>query len=143
MVKYAYGYQENCQATLMCLNVNTWIEPYIHQNDSELMQNLQIGVQNNFISKQTASERATKYAKNDEIKRIIAEDLEKRKLDMQDELNKQKAQTDNEIRKIRAQNALKGQDVNTGNGNTSRTRQTDQWGNRPNENNWNSWNATH
>ncbi len=142
-VKYAYGYQENCQATLMGLKVNTWIEPYIHQNDSELMQNLQIGVLNNFISKQTASERATKYAKNDEIKRIIAEDLEKRRLDMQDEIQKQKARTDNEIRKIRAQSALKGQDVNTGNGSTARTRNTDQWGNRPNENNWKSWNATH
>lgn len=142
IVKFAYGYQEDCQATLMGLNVNCWIEPYIHQNDSELMQNLQIGVQNNFISKQTASERATKYAKNDEIKRIIAEDIDKRQRDLQDELQKQKAQTDNEIRKIRAQNALKGQDVNTGQG-TSRTRLTDKWGNRPNENNWRSWNATH
>lgn len=142
IVKYGYGWQENCVATLMGLKVNAWIEPYIHQNDSELMQNLQVGVQAGFISKQTASERATKYAKNDEIKRIISEDLDKRKKDQQFELEKQKAQVDQEIRKIKAQSALKGQDVNTGR-NTRNTRTTDKWGNRPNENNWKSWNDTH
>lgn len=142
IVKYGYGWQENCVATLMGLKANAWIEPYIHQNDSELMQNLQVGVQAGFISKQTASERATKYAKNDEIKRIISEDLDKRKKDQQFELEKQKAQVDQEIRKIKAQSALKGQDVNTGR-NTRNTRTTDKWGNRPNENNWKSWNDTH
>lgn len=141
IVKYGYGWQENCQATLVGLKVNAWIEPYIHQNDSELMQNLRIGVQDGFISKQTASERATKYAKNDEIKRILDEDLEKRKRDMQFEIDKQKAQTNEEIRKLKAQSQFSGKDVNTGNG--SRTRRTDQNGNWPNENNWKTWNSTH
>lgn len=143
IVKYGYGFQENCQASLANLCVNTWIEPYIHQNDSELMTNLQIGVTNGFLSKQTASERATKYAKNDEIKRIISEDIEKRKKDLQEKLDLDKAQTDQEIRKLKAQSQFKGQDVNTGKGNKNRQRTTDKWGNHPNENNWDDYNSTH
>lgn len=141
IVKYGYGWQENCQATLVGLCVNAWIEPYIHQNDSELMQNLQVGVQAGFISKQTASERATKYAKNDEIKRVISEDIDKRQKDLKYKLDEQKAQTDQEIRKLKAQSQFKGQDINTGKGTSTRT--TDKWGNRPGENNWPTWNQTH
>ena len=33
-VKYGYGFEKNCQASLLNLNINAWIEPYIHQNDS-------------------------------------------------------------------------------------------------------------
>jgi peptidoglycan/xylan/chitin deacetylase (PgdA/CDA1 family) len=75
-VKYAYGFEKNCQASLLNLPINAWIEPYIHQNDSELMTNLQTGVVNGFLSHQTASERASKYSKNDEIQRIMDEDHE-------------------------------------------------------------------
>jgi len=116
IVKFAYGFQENCQASLMSLKINAWIEPYIHQNDTELMTNLATGVQNGFISKQTASERATKYAKNDEIERCITEDLNKRKLDAQFEIDKEREETNLEIKKLKAQKQLGGQDVNTGNG---------------------------
>lgn len=139
-VKWAYGYEKDIQATLLNLPVNAWIEPYIHQNDSELMTNLQMGVQNSFISRQTASERASKYSRNDEFQRIMDEDLEKRKRDAQFKLDEMRAQTDEEIRKAKATDA--GQDVNTGNG-TKRERNTDRWGNRPNENNWENWNKTH
>lgn len=139
-VKYAYGYEKDCQASLLNLSINAWIEPYIHQNDQELMTNLATGVQNKFLSTQTASERCPKYAKNDEIERIMHEDLEKRKRDAQFEIDKMKAQTDEEIRKTKA--TAGGQDVNTGNG--SRPRTTDKWGNAlSGENNWDEWNATH
>ena len=139
IVKFAYGFEKNCQASLMNLPINAWIEPYIHQNDQELMTNLSTGVANKFLSQQTASERCPKYAKNDEFNRIMKEDLEKRKLDAQFELDKLKAQTDEAIRETKATQG--GQDVNTGNGSSQRT--TDQNGNHPGENNWDKWNKTH
>lgn len=139
IVKFGYGFEKNCQASLMNLPINAWIEPYIHQNDSELVTNLSSAVQNNFLSKQTASERIPKYARNDEIERIIHEDLEKRKLDAQFEIDKMKAETDEKIRESKATSG--GQDINTAHG--TRRRETDRWGNRPNENNWDEYNRTH
>ena len=139
IVKFAYGFEKNCQASLMNLPINAWIEPYIHQNDQELVANLASAVQNAFLSKQTASERIPKYAKNDEFNRIMREDLDKRKLDAQFELDKIKAETDEAIRETKATQS--GQDVNTGNGKRERT--TDKWGNHEGENNWEDWNKTH
>lgn len=142
IVQFAYGFQENCQASLMNLKINAWIEPYIHQNDTELMTNLATGVQNKFVSMQTASERAVKYTKNDESQRVLNEYVRQKEIDARFELEKQREQTELDIRKIKAQAASKGQDVNTGRG--TRTRTTDKWGNRlEGENNWGNWNATH
>lgn len=141
IVKYAYGFQENCQATLMNLNINAWIEPYIHQNDSELMTNLATGVQNEFISKQTASERASKYAKNDEIQRVLDQYVQRKEVDARFELQKEREETELEIKKIKAQNAARGQDINTAHG--TRRRTTDKWGNHQGENNWEEWNSSH
>lgn len=140
LVKYGYGFEKECQASLMGLPINAWIEPYIHQNDSELVTNLASAVQNSFLSKQTASERITKYSRNDEIERIMKEDLDKRKLDAQFELDKIKAETDQAIREANATKS--GQDVNTGNGRKG-GRTTDKWGNHEGENNWENWNRTH
>lgn len=139
LVKYGYGFEKDCQASLMALPINAWIEPYIHQNDSELVTNLANAVQNGFLSKQTASERISKYSRNDEFERIMREDLEKRKLDAQFELDKIKAETDEAIRQAKATG--KGQDVNTAKGSKQRT--TDKWGNHPNENNWPRYNQNH
>ena len=138
IVKYAYGFEKNCQSALMNLSINAWIEPYIHQNTAELTQNLANAVQNGFLSIKTASERLSMYSRNDEYERIMQENLEKRKLDAQDELNKIKAETESKIKQIEAQSA--GQDVNTANG---RTRTTDSNGNHPFENNWDDWNRNH
>ena len=102
-------------------------------------------MQNKFLSTQTASERLKKYAMNDEYERIIREDIEKRKLDLQDELDKKRNDVTEDIRKEKAMAKIKtsegGQDVNTGHGTRQRT--TDQWGNHPNENNWQDWNESH
>jgi hypothetical protein len=145
IVQYSYGFQENCQASLLGLKINAWIEPYIHQNDSELVTNLATAVNNHFLSVQTASERNSKYSKNDEIQRIIDEDYEKRKKDMQDELEKKRIEVKGKIEEMKAQSryAKSGQDVNTGNGGRPRTVGTDKWGNREGENNWQEWNSTH
>lgn len=139
LVKYGYGFEKDCQASLMKLPINAWIEPYIHQNDSELMTNLAQGVSNSFLSHQTASERCPKYSRNDEFDRIMREDIEKRKRDAQFELEKLKAETDESIREAKATSG--GQDVNTANGSKERT--TDKWGNHEGENNWEDWNNTH
>lgn len=140
IVKFAYGFEKNCQSALMNLSINAWIEPYIHQNTAELTQNLANAVQNGFLSIKTASERLSMYSRNDEYERIMQEDLEKRKLDAQDELNKIKAETESKIKQIEAQSA--GQDINTGRGKKPRT--TDRWGNQlSGENNWDDWNRSH
>ena len=143
IVKFGWGYKINKAATLMALPIKSWLEPYIHQNDSELMQNLRIGVQDGFISKQTASERASKYTKNDETDRILKEYKQKQELDLLYETKKKKAEIEAEIEKEKAiakVNPKQG-NVRTGNG---RTRTTDENGNRlEGENNWDKWNQTH
>lgn len=122
LVRYAWGYYVGEQATLMNLKVNVWVKPYIHQNLTELITNLATGVQNNFISKQTASERASEYTKNDEIDRYWREDLKKRERDLEFEIKKGKAEVQQQIKKAeeeakinRKYNGL-GQDINLGNG---------------------------
>lgn len=138
-VKYAYGFEKDCQASLIELPINAWIEPYIHQNDSELVTNLATAVQNGFLSKQTASERISKYSRNDEIDRIMRENLEKRKLDAQFALDELKAETDEEIRKAQATAKQGGQDINTGKGGRPNRsgREYDENRNWAGRNNWN------
>lgn len=139
IVKYGWGFKIGHPATLMNLPIKAWLEPYIHQNDSELMQNLQIGVQAGFISTQTASERASKYTKNDETDRILKEYKRKQELDLLIEVRKKKAEVEFEIEKQKQiQKINPKQNVRTGNGRT-----TDQNGNHPGENNWDTWNQTH
>lgn len=143
IVKYGWGFKLNQPATLMSLHINAWIEPYIHQNDSELMQNLRIGVQDGFISKQTAAERASKYTKNDEVSRLLKEYKQKQELDLLFEVRKKKAEVEAEIEKqkqITKINGVQKGNVRTGNG---RTRTTDENGNHPGENNWENWNEEH
>lgn len=130
LVKLAWGQYTNQQATLMNLKVNVWIKPYIHQNMTELITNLATAVQNGFVSKQTASERATEYSKNDEIDRYWREDLKKRQRDLEFEIKKQKAEVQQQIHKeeevarINRQFNGDGQDINTGNGNAGRPNRT-------------------
>lgn len=143
LTKYAWGFHTNQVTPLMELKINAWIEPYIHQNDSELMQNLRIGVQDGFLSKQTASERASKYSKNDEMTRWWKEYKKKQEFDLQTEVKKQQEQVKAEIEKAEA--LAKTTKVTTGNVRTGngRTRTTDENGNHEGENNWDNWNSTH
>ena len=141
IVKYGWGYKIGKPAVLMTLPVKSWLEPYIHQNDSELMQNLQIGVQQGFISKQTASERASKYTKNDEMDRILKEYKQKQELDLLVEIRKKKAEVEAEIEKQKEVSKI---DTKQGNVRTGRgVRTTDENGNHPGENNWDDWDKTH
>lgn len=72
------------------LEIYSWILPYVPQNDSELIQNLAVAVQNGFESRQTASEKIPMIAKNSEWERILKEQKEQQQNDIlaQIELNK-------------------------------------------------------
>lgn len=140
MVKYAWGLHEDCQAELIQLGINAWIEPYVHQNDTELTTNLSMAVQNNIISIRTASERLTKYAKSDEYDRVVRQMKEKALLDVEATNLKATHATDESIRQQKV--AVKDeQDMNTGYGG-SHVNETDENGNHPDENNWGKWNES-
>ena len=155
IAKYGIGYQENMTATMVSLPVNTWVEPYIHQNDTELFTNLATAVQNDFLSTQTASERISKYAKNDEFERIQREKKEEQQQDLLVELEKQDNQTQNSIEQQEAQARINrmqgGNDVNTGGNSGKRGRPNksgknwDENGNNPidDANNWDKYDKTH
>jgi hypothetical protein len=144
MVKFGYGLEAEMQADLINLHVNAWIEPYVHQNDTEITTNLATAVQNGFLSKQTASERYTKYSKNDEIARVAREQVEKMKLAVEQQTLITEFNTNETIREEKALSTSQGgSDINTGHGGGSNRAgrpnvwNTDEWGNREGENNWN------
>lgn len=151
ITKFGIGTENNCMASMVALPVNAWIESYIHQNDTELITNLATAVQNKFLSKQTASERNSKFSKNDEFTRIMREQKEEDQQDLLIDIQRQEAQVENNIEqeealaKINKQQS--GSDVNTGRGKRGRPRtvDTDHWGNRKDgsEQNWGDWNSKH
>lgn len=150
ITKACCGRAHNNTATMANLGINAWLEPYVHQNDTELVTNLASAVQNEFLSRRTASERCPKFPKNDEYERIIRERKEKEQADLLMELREQEHQTDEEIRKQKEMNQLTdGSDVNTGNGKGGRPNKSgkkwDKNGNNPidDANNWDTWNKKH
>lgn len=157
ITKYGVGYENDMSATMVSLPVTAWIEPYIHQNVSELFTNLATAVQNKFISRRTASERISMYAKNDEYARIIEEEKEKQQMDLLVQLQAQDNQTENAIAQeeasVRINQGKSGNDVNTGHGNTGgkrgrKNRSGKTWDSNNNNpiddaNNWSNWNRNH
>lgn len=85
-----YGTEIGQISSFNNLEVYSWILPYVPQNDSELIQNLAVAVQNGFESRQTASEKIPMIAKNSEWERIMKEQKEQQQQDIlaQVELNK-------------------------------------------------------
>jgi hypothetical protein len=80
--RFGYGVEAEKTIDFSGLKMNVWIEPYVPQNVAELMQNLTLGVQNKFMSKRTASQRAGIYTTNDEIERIKSEMEEEQQQDV-------------------------------------------------------------
>lgn len=72
LFKYGYGLELGKSTQFQSLPIFSWIEPYIHSNTAELISNLAMGVQNGFISRETASRHST-YDENDELARLIKE----------------------------------------------------------------------
>ena len=65
-----------------------WIKPYVHVSESAMVQDLATSVQNGFLSRQTATEKISMYSTVSEWDRIMKEQNEKRKAEM--ELEKEK-----------------------------------------------------
>jgi hypothetical protein len=85
-----YGTEIGQISSFNKLEIYSWILPYVPQNDSELINNLAVAVQNGFESRQTASEKIPMIAKNSEWERIMKEQKEQQQQDIlaQVELNK-------------------------------------------------------
>lgn len=139
MVKFSWGLKKECQADLMKLGINAWIEPYVHQNDSELVTNLATAVQNNIISCKTASERLSKYTKNDEFERILKQLKFKMQMNVEEANLKATHSTNERIREEKIKSNMTGQDINTCGG-KRHINETDENGNREGENNWEEYN---
>lgn len=139
MVKFSWGLKKECQADLMKLGINAWIEPYVHQNDSELVTNLATAVQNNIISCKTASERLSKYTKNDEFERILKQLKFKMQMNVEEANLKATHSTNERIREEKIKSNMTGQDINT-DGGKRHINETDENGNREGENNWEEYN---
>lgn len=73
---FAYGYGVELEKSLDFVNlpIVPWIEPYVHQNYTAIVSDLAIGVQNKFISRQTASEVVSFYATANESERLKQEE---------------------------------------------------------------------
>lgn len=150
IAKFGIGHENNATASIVGLDINAWIEPYTHQNKTELLTNLATAVQNGFLSKQTASERCPDFPKNAEWERILREKKEEDQQDLLMDIQRADNETENAIEEERATaqiNGGSGGNVRTGNGRKagrpSEGKNTDKWGNKPNENNWTKYNKTH
>lgn len=148
IAKFGIGYENNSTASILGLDINAWVKPYIHSNSQEIITNLATAVQNGFLSKQTASERCPEFPKNAEWERILREKKEEQEQDLLIELQKQDNETENAIEEVKQ--TAKIQNGSTGNvrtgrgaGRPSEGKNTDKWGNQPNENNWKRYNQTH
>lgn len=145
IAKFGIGHEHDNAASMLLLPLNAWVEPYIHQNDTELITNLATAVQNKFLSRQTASERNSKFSKNDEFERIMREQKEEDQQDLLLEIDRMDAQTQASIKEEEAtakiSSGQSGSDINTGHGKKGRPnrsgKQWDENGNWPGRNNWN------
>lgn len=90
---YGYGVESEHQLDFKNLSISHYIQPYVHQNDENIVSNLSIGVQNGFLSKQTAAER-NPYSSPSEWDRIVREKKEEQ--DMELLLQEQKVNIQNE-----------------------------------------------
>lgn len=71
--KFGIGLQNRDTLGIGALMIKAWIKPYVHINESAVMQDLAVGIQNGFISRETASERASFYTSLNEKERLAAE----------------------------------------------------------------------
>lgn len=94
---FAYGYGLEMKKTLDFANLpmKWWIKPYVHVSESAMVQDLATAVQNGFISRQTATEKISMYSTVSEWDRIMKEQNEKRKAEMDLELERSKLSVQN------------------------------------------------
>ena len=94
---FLFGYGMECERTIdfTTLPLVPWIDPYVHVNNSAVIADLATGVQNGFISQQTASKKASFYTDTDEWDKIIKEKKQQQEADLlyQLEMNETNRQT--------------------------------------------------
>jgi len=129
LFKEGYGIETGMSSKFKSLPVFGWIKPYVHQNDAELFTNASTAVQNGYVSRQTASEIASRagYGKNYEWDRVIREQKEQQQADLLFELGRKGIPNP-------------ANPDTTGGSQQGVGRVTDKWGNRPGENNWDEYN---
>lgn len=86
---YAYGVQEGKLTQYQKLNIISYIEPYVHQNAAEIINNIVQAVNSNVLSHRTGSER-TGMGRNNEFDRIVQEQKEQEKADLLYQLKTQR-----------------------------------------------------
>ena len=79
---FGFGVEKEMSLTFVNLPLRPWIRPYIHINESAVMADLATGVQNGFISKKTASERAWFYSVSTEWERLQSEAKQEEQADI-------------------------------------------------------------
>lgn len=90
LFKEGFGREDGTLTQTTGLKTHSYIEPYIPQNDSELITNLATSVQNGFISVQTAAEK-NPYAVPQEMQRIKEEQRQQQETDLLTTINQAKA----------------------------------------------------
>lgn len=70
---WGYGMQVSKQTQFSQLGLLAWIEPYVHQNQSELVNNICMLVNSGLLSRETGS-KLTGLNENDEYDKIILEE---------------------------------------------------------------------
>ena len=94
---YGYGMEMESSVDYTALPMVSWIDPYVHVNNSAVMADLAIGVQNGFVSKQTASKKASFYTDTGEWDKIIKEAKEQQEADLLYQIEmKQQTQNNND-----------------------------------------------
>lgn len=95
LFKYAYGVEIGKVTQMTNLCTFSWIEPYVHQNTSELVNNLCMLVNAQLISKETGS-GLTGYGENDEFDKIMREYKEEQASDLLNDISNEGNGTDTE-----------------------------------------------
>ena len=85
LFKYAYGMSLARSREMQALDTYSWIEPYVHQNTAEIVQNLVSLHGNGLISAETAS-ALHGYGENNEFDKIMREMKEQQQQDLLIEL---------------------------------------------------------
>lgn len=85
MFTYFYGIEKEKLSEFTVLKVYAYLEPYVHQNDSEVMVNLEKGVNGGFVSKKTATE-ISPYSNNNEIQRLAEQEEEMKRNDLLEDM---------------------------------------------------------
>lgn len=79
--RFGYGVEKENISEVQSLPISFYIEPYVHHNESELINSLSTAVGAGFMSVETATERARMYTTPQEYDRIIREYKQKQAME--------------------------------------------------------------